>query len=379
MNFVVYLNIFLSLLFSVQNAMTPDKRFKSVEGPSLGARLETAFRLAQSDGPGQPFWVGYGFKVRHGVAVDLMHEPGTEQQDLGLFARYSPDAREVTSFEVYSLGRTHTFDRQVYWLGQSPNDESLAYLRGLLQSKRGTGMYSRLVEAVSMHEGPEATALLEETAKSDAKSERALAAYWLRERESAERPFDDMPGEVDALVRILRDAGETSARRARAAQALGIMADPRGVRELAKYYPEADSPELRHRILGGAANKVNADSVALYADAAARETDPRLKREAISWLGEKAGNLLALAHEGGEKTSPEEIERERRRLAELNRGPWGQAVPALIDVARTHPSEEVRREAISYLNRADDPRVVAFYKEVLAGGAAEPLAAGSRR
>ncbi|MBV9927453.1 MAG: hypothetical protein JOZ96_20710 [Acidobacteria bacterium] len=375
----VYLSVLLQLLSATQNIMTPEQRFKTTSGPTLAARLAEASRRAQAERPPQPFWVAYGFKVRHGVAVDVMPEPGLEQQNLGLFIHYAADGREVAGFEVYALDRAHRFEGQVYWLGDAPNVESLEYLRGLLRAARGSGLYSHLLEAVAMHEGQEATALLEEIKQSpDAKQERSLAAYWLKERSSAERPFADMPGEVAALAAILRDPAQGTPRRARAAQALGVMADPAGIRELAKYYPEADDADLKRRILGGAANKVNADSVALYASAAA-EADERLKREALSWLGEKAGNRLALSHAGGQDLSAAEVERERRRLADISRGPQSEAVPALIEVARSHPSEEVRREAISRLNRADDPRVLAFYREVLERGVAEPLSAGRSR
>ncbi len=366
MSIVINLGLLISFLFAPQNTMTPDQRFKSVTGPTLNARLDSACKLALSDGAQQrPFWIGYGFNVRHGVAVDIMPEPGFEQQHLGLFFHYTADARTVTRFVVYDLDRPHKFDDQVYWLGQAENAESLAYVRGILQTKRGADMATQLLETISMHDDPRAVAILEEIKQhSDAPVERSMAAYWLREVATSKQPDADLPGNVPALVKILRDPQADPARRGRAAQALGLSADPAGIQEMAKYYPAADSSELKRRILGGTANKVNKDAVALYAMVAATETDARLKREALNWLGEKAGNRLALIHEPDDELSAAEIEREKHKLAALSRG--ADAVAALINVARIAQNEEVRRAAISYLNRTDDARVVAFYREVLA-------------
>ena len=49
----------------------------------------------------------------------------------------------------------------------------------------------------------------------------------------------------------------------------------------------------------------------------------------------------------------------------ISEKPLEQAVPLLIQVAKTHPNAEVRKEAIRCLGESGDPRAVEFFREVL--------------
>jgi HEAT repeat protein len=42
-----------------------------------------------------------------------------------------------------------------------------------------------------------------------------------------------------------------------------------------------------------------------------------------------------------------------------------EAVPILIKIARTHPNQAVRKQAIRSLGESGDPRAIDFFKEVL--------------
>ena len=43
-----------------------------------------------------------------------------------------------------------------------------------------------------------------------------------------------------------------------------------------------------------------------------------------------------------------------------------EAVPLLIKIAKTHPNQLVRRQAIRALGESGDPRAVEYFREVLA-------------
>jgi HEAT repeat protein len=42
-----------------------------------------------------------------------------------------------------------------------------------------------------------------------------------------------------------------------------------------------------------------------------------------------------------------------------------ESVPILIKIARTHPNQAVRKQAIRALGESGDPRAIDFFKEVL--------------
>ena len=83
------------------------------------------------------------------------------------------------------------------------------------------------------------------------------------------------------------------------------------------------------------------------------------------WLGQAAGDaatrgLADLVDEGG-------VDREVKEQAvfALSQQRDGDAVPALIRIARTHPDREVRRKALFWLGQSDDPRALALFEELL--------------
>jgi HEAT repeat protein len=42
-----------------------------------------------------------------------------------------------------------------------------------------------------------------------------------------------------------------------------------------------------------------------------------------------------------------------------------ESVPLLIKIARTHPNQQIRKQAIRSLGESGDPRAVEFFREVL--------------
>ena len=91
----------------------------------------------------------------------------------------------------------------------------------------------------------------------------------------------------------------------------------------------------------------------------------RARRQAVFWLGQAAGDaatrgLADLVDDGG-------VDRDVKEQAvfALSQQRGGDAVPALIRIARTHPDREVRRKALFSLGQSDDPRALALFEELL--------------
>ena len=361
--------------------MDQKQKLKPIKGADLKTRWEAALQDGRSNHPGSLFWVGYSFNVRHGVGVEITPEPGIENQNLGLFFLYDPAVNSIKTFDVYNMDRDHNYDYPAYWLGQAENNESLNFLKAMVVAKAGDSMSVRLIEAISMHESDRADAVLGEMAQQLSDKRGKMATYWLRERATSRQPFEDLPDNVPALTEILRNDRESLAVRRRAALALGMCADPAGLRALATFYPTARNREVKELILGGAVNKVNETSVALFLEVAARETDRQLRQQAYDWLAEKTGKRIAWDLEPGIKIFPnDEISSEESaNLEEIRRRTPDEAAALLITVAETHPKIGVRKAAVVQLGHVRGPRALEFFRKVLAKDAKGiPVYAGAR-
>lgn len=381
MNMITKILLFVFVFLLASFEMNQKHKLKPIEGSDLKTRWESALQDGRSSHPGSLFWVGYSFNVRHGVGIEITPEPGIENQNLGLFFLYDPAVNSVKTFDIYNMDRDHDYGYPAYWLGRAENNASLDFLKAMVVAKAGDSMSVRLIEAISMHESQQADVVLEQMAHQlSGNRERKMATYWLKERATARQPFADLPGNVPALTEVLRNDRESLAVRRRAALALGMCADPAGLRALATFYPTAGDREVRKLILGGAVNKVNETSVALFLDVAAGETDRQLRQQAYDWLAEKTGKRIAWDLEPGIKIFPnDEISSEESaNLEEIRRRTPDEATALLITVAETHSKIGVRKAAVVQLGQIGGQRALEFFRKVLSKDAQGiPVSAGT--
>ena len=87
------------------------------------------------------------------------------------------------------------------------------------------------------------------------------------------------------------------------------------------------------------------------------------RRQALFWLGVGAGDAAS----AGLAELVDDADREVRLQAvfALSRRPADEGVPALIKIARTHKDPAMRRQAMHWLGRSEDPRAVALFEEIL--------------
>ena len=114
---------------------------------------------------------------------------------------------------------------------------------------------------------------------------------------------------------------------------------------------------------------VLADSVTIWPDllkiAKADNVSRKVKRSAVFWLGQAAGNaatrgLTDLVDDGN---ADHEV-RETAVFA-LSQRPRDEGVPALIQIAKQNKDPDLRRKAIFWLGQSDDPRALALFEELL--------------
>ncbi|HYK20206.1 MAG TPA: hypothetical protein VEV42_05700, partial [Pyrinomonadaceae bacterium] len=174
--------------------------FTPVEGANLKAKLDNAIVAGKVNAPAGRFWVGYQFEVRPGVAVDfeivdsaggiyisndgtsMMFDPRYETRELGLFLLFDVQRNLFTRAEVYNLRRTHEFSSYpVYWAGRISNEESLNYLKSIVDSPAPENrLAERALFAIALHDDARVDSMLIEMIRRPvAEPLRSRAIYWL--------------------------------------------------------------------------------------------------------------------------------------------------------------------------------------------------------
>jgi HEAT repeat protein len=92
----------------------------------------------------------------------------------------------------------------------------------------------------------------------------------------------------------------------------------------------------------------------------------RVRRQAVFWLGQAAGEAATRELAGLVDDSAVDREVKEQAVFALSQRPREEGVPALIRIARAHRDREVRRKAIFWLGQSDDPRALALFEELLA-------------
>lgn len=156
----------------------PRAGFISVDGATLATRIELATAKGRSASSGAPFWVAYGFDVRHGVAVDfemrsvngvttfegltIQENSAAETPHVGIFMLYEPGVSRPSRVEIYNLDRNRTYGgHPVYWTGLADSGQSLDVLRGLIAGSTDEDVTHRAVVAIGLHADPRVADILE--------------------------------------------------------------------------------------------------------------------------------------------------------------------------------------------------------------------------
>ena len=88
-----------------------------------------------------------------------------------------------------------------------------------------------------------------------------------------------------------------------------------------------------------------------------------MRGRALSWLAQRAANEAIPAIDAALKDP--ELEVKKQAVNALARFPNQEGIPKLIEIARSYPSTEVRRQAMLRLGDTKDPRAVDFFAQIL--------------
>jgi len=357
-----------------------NKSFTPVEGATLKAKIDSAIVNGKANAPGGRFWVGYQFEVRPGVAVDyevvdsaggvyittdgtsMMFDPRHETRELGLFLLYDTQRESFTRADIYNLRRTHEFSNYpVYWAGHITNEESLNYLKSIVDSPAPevNRLAERALFAIALHDDARVDAILIDMIRRPvAEPLRSRAIYWLGNT-------PETPAKNTLFTEIVRNNQENNDARNAAMSALAMSRSAATLPLLQNLFETMTTRELKRRALTGIARNDNSDAAATYIiRVAENEKDLELRKSAIANLGRIAGqkSLGALT---STVDNDVEVELQKQAVIAIGRRSKDEAIPILIRTARNHPKMAVRKLAIQVLGQTGDERAVAFFRELL--------------
>jgi len=356
------------------------KNFTPVDGANLKAKIDSAVVKGKTSSPTGLFWVGYQFEVRPNVAVDfeivsgdgtvtwsndgwsIMNDPQYETRELGLFLLFEKTLDRFTRAEVYNLRREHQFSSYpVYWAGKATNEESLNYLKSIIDSTlpEVSRLSDRAAYAIALHDDARVEGIMTELIKRPAsESIRNRAIYWLGYTPESQ-------AKNTLLAEIVRSPRETSDAQQTAMSSLAMSRAAANLPVLENLYETMKTRELKRRALGGIARNDSHDAAAAYLiQVVQNQTDVELQKSALSGLGRIAGDRTLGALTNALDSSPQ-LELQKQAVISIGRRPKDEAIPILIRTARNHPRVEVRKLAVQMLGQTRDERAAAFLNELL--------------
>ncbi len=357
------------------SALAQSKQFISVDGPDLKARIDAAVKQGRSGG--SSYWTAYSFDVRPGVAVDyewknshgVTHsdsgisistsdDPTIETRNLGIFLLRNPGGDSVTRVEVYNLDRQREYSGYpVYWLGRASNDESIRLLKNLAETYKSDRIAEHSVIALALHDDPRVGGILKDFIRNSSEDRlREPAVFWLGQ----------IGGETPFLADLVRNQNENTEIRKKAVFSIGVSKDAQALSTLRNLYSSSDNREVRKQIVFAASINRDEDAgVDFLIESAEKEPDREVRKQAIFWLGQKAGKRSLEALGNTVNSSDADTEVQKQAVFAISQRDKSEAVPLLIKVARTHPKGEVRKQAIFWLGQIDDEQALQFFKEIL--------------
>jgi hypothetical protein len=371
------------MLTVTANSWAQREGFIPVEGASLKSKLDTA--TSQGRAKQSKFWAAYSFDVRPGVAIDVEYNDGrgnttivngssvsmnsrVETRNVGIFLLYEPSAGAIERIELYNLDRRREYSGYpVYWLGRANNEESLTLLRGLIDSNQANRVGEKAIAALALHDDPRVGNMLEDYARRASNEKvRSTAVFWLGQT----------PGHHPFLAELVRNEQESVKIRKEAAFSIGVSQDPQAMSVLQSLYGSISDREVKKQIVFAASiNKSEAGAgeprkrdeagVDFLIKVAESDPDREVRKQALFWLGQKAGQRSLDALGKTVESSDDDTEVQKQAVFAISQRPKDEAVPLLIKIAKTHAKPEVRKQAIFWLGQTGDERALEFFKEVL--------------
>jgi HEAT repeat protein len=311
-------------------------------------------------------------------SVYWLGQVGGEQNFLATLVRNEAEPKELRRSVAHAIG-------------QSKERGGVALLQGLFETAKDAELRRSIVSAAShsVFEKPQAFTFLLGVAKNDADWETRRTAVRRLGQFEREDAVDELmkiyanDPQLDVKRNALRALAETKSPKAQAKlmevartdpnpelrkQAIRVLGE-RGeaaVDDLLKLYDSEQSVDVKRSVLQSLSEtKSTRVEDKLFEVARNNDTAVDVRRQAIRLLGERVGKrsfeFLSQTAQSNDGT----VEVQVQAVRAISERRSDESVPLLIKIARTHPNQQVRKQAIRSLGESGDPRAVEFFREVL--------------
>jgi hypothetical protein len=313
------------------------------EDLSLAKKMDRATQEFKKAGKGDAFFTGYAFLSRHQlrqgsfddesrsyvITVDedkirrkrayktksgetSSLEEGNEAVGLVMLHKVSGRTTQIADVELIDLDNTYEFnDMPLYWFGKVENDDSFRYLSDKFESGDYT-VRKNLLFIISSHAHPQVYDFLHGVALGNYETKvRENAIFWLGNHKD-ERSFKDLKeiyAKVDEtklkkqvvfayqmsdkteavkeLVRIAKSEDDQKIRK-EAIFWLGQKASEESVKLLKDVVNDIDEDtKVKESAVFAISQLPSEKSVPMLIDIARTNKNPKVKKQAIFWLGQK--------------------------------------------------------------------------------------------
>lgn len=145
--------------------------------------------------------------------------------------------------------------------------------------------------------------------------------------------------------------------------ALGQSGDPDDLRQLRTLYPTLKTRKLKEKVIMGASQSGDAESLRWIVGVALDEAETReVRKQALFWAGQGDTPIKELI---GLWSRIDESSLREHLLFVFSQRDESEATDKLISIARGDPSMEIRKKAMFWLGQKDDEQAAKFIREVL--------------
>ncbi len=132
-------------------------------------------------------------------------------------------------------------------------------------------------------------------------------------------------------------------------------------------YRGADADAAEEAMAGAVVARDVDAAPALVGLARDRDLDGEVRRSALFWVSQEAARGIDTTLAGIAADEAEDQDVRDAAVFGLSQRPESEAVPALMDLARTAPHVKTRKTALFWLSQCDDDRVVEFFSSMILG------------
>lgn len=256
------------------------------------------------------------------------HEDGTHYNRVAVLFRFKSSTGDRFAFEklkVISLESQVTLKNiPLYWMGTIDTGQSLDFLTRVFNMNSQAGNREKVVAAVGVHgTHPKAFQLLKKATRTNYPDEiRKDAVFWLAQQKNKE------------TVAIILDL-----------------------------YKNDKSYKVRKQTIFALylVNTREADTALIKI--ARKGDDTKFRKNAIFWLGQRAGQRMAKVL--GDVVDDEDEETGIKSAAVFALSQMPNGVDKLIKIATTHKSIKIRKKALFWLGESGDPRALETIEKIL--------------